>query len=113
MGFYLACNKRNYTASWTVEVEAELRIINYKDNSQTLKRKISPLFYTQRRYHGYRDFIQWSEMTNPGNGFLDQNDTVTFEIELIVNEPKNDAWPLVDRIDKLENHRENHFLNIH
>ena len=102
MGFYLSCSKKQYTDSWAVEVEAELRIINYKDSSQTLKRKISPLFYSHRRYHGYRDFIQWTELTDPENGFI-RNDTVTFEIEVIVNKPKNDGSIFTDRIDKLEN----------
>ena len=34
----------------------------------------------------FKDFIQWTELTNPDKGFM-QDNTITFEVDVIVEQP--------------------------
>ena len=86
LGYFLECNGDVLGSSWSCKAQAELKIVNHKDPNNTLTRSISHLFYCKRNQYGYKDFIQWTELTNPDKGFI-QDDTITFEVDITVEQP--------------------------
>ena len=70
LGFFLECNGDSLGRYWSCKAQAKLKIVNHKDPSKSLEREISHLFYPKKSQYGYKDFIQWTHMTNPDRGFI-------------------------------------------
>lgn len=91
VGYFLQCNGESEASSWSCQAQAELRIINHKDPSQTFRRKISHLFYSKENDWGFSHFMQWTEVTDPEKGFLKDN-VVTFEVKVTADAPHGVCW---------------------
>ena len=59
------------------------------------------VFHSQRRDDGYHDFIQWTELTNPEKGFV-QDDAIILEADITIDKPSEDPMVLAERIYELE-----------
>ena len=101
LGFFLECNGDSLGRYWSCKAQAKLKVVNHKDPNKSLEREISHLFYWKRSQYGYKDFIQWTHMTNPERGFI-QNDSITFECIISVEKPRKDPLVWAERIFELE-----------
>ena len=86
LGYFIECNGDVLGSSWSCKAQAELKIVNHKDPNKSLKRSIKHLFFCKRNQDGYDNFINWSELTNPDKGFI-QEDKITFEVDITVEQP--------------------------
>ena len=80
LGYFLECKGDVLGSFWSCKAQAELKIVNHKDPNKSLKRSITHLFFCKRNQDGYDNFIQWTELTNPDKGFI-QDDTITLEVD--------------------------------
>lgn len=91
VGYFLQCNGEAEASSWSCQAQAELRVINHKDPSQTFRRKISHLFFTKENDWGFSHFMHWTEVTDPEKGYIKDN-TVTFEVKVTADAPHGVCW---------------------
>ena len=91
VGYFLQCNGESEASSWSCQAQAELRIINHKDPSNTFQRKISHLFYSKENDWGFSHFMPWPEVTDPERGFI-KDGSVTFEVKVTADAPHGVCW---------------------
>ena len=90
LGYFIECDGDSLGKYWSCKAQADLRIVNHKDPSKSLTRSINHLFYCKRSQYGYKDFIQWEQLTNPDKGFI-MDDKITLEVDINVETPSK-GW---------------------
>ncbi|XP_055350025.1 uncharacterized protein LOC129596703 [Paramacrobiotus metropolitanus] len=89
LGFYLLCT--GYYArldSWTCHVNAELRLLPWKTETEPITKPLSRLFDKKSLAWGYRKFISMEELLDPDNGYVNPSDfSLRLEIKVTADLP--------------------------
>ncbi|RNA43945.1 ubiquitin carboxyl-terminal hydrolase 7 isoform X1 [Brachionus plicatilis] len=86
MGFYLHCNSMEKSNEFSVNVTAELSLLNKSDSKKNFSLKFGHLFTQNDLSKGYSKFTSMDKITDPANGFYDANDdSITLKAVLKTN----------------------------
>ncbi|CAD6201240.1 GSCOCG00000045001-RA-CDS [Cotesia congregata] len=87
LAFFLECGPITETSKpWCCYANATLRLLSCQKDKPNLSTKIQHLFNPKDASSGCIEFIRWDDLLDHENGFI-ENDTVTFEIDLIADPP--------------------------
>ncbi|KAL3121512.1 hypothetical protein niasHT_003440 [Heterodera trifolii] len=89
LGFYLECDASKKVCNWSCKCSATFRIVSQKcDGAENSTGKyFNRVFVAPQCYHGFKSFISFLELMDPGNGFYDKSgDKVTLAIDLMMKE---------------------------
>lgn len=82
LSFYLRCvQDSSSNKSWGCFGEFELVLVNQKDTSKTISKKYTRSYNKSTPSWGFLEFVNWSKLTNPENGFI-MDDTIIFRVHL-------------------------------
>ncbi|KAL3121509.1 hypothetical protein niasHT_003437 [Heterodera trifolii] len=89
LGFYLECDASKKVWNWSCKCSATFRIVSQKcDGAENSTGKyFNRVFVAPQCYHGFKSFISFSELMDPGKGLYDKSgDKVTLAIDLMMKE---------------------------
>uniref|UniRef100_A0A182QCW3 Ubiquitin carboxyl-terminal hydrolase 7 n=1 Tax=Anopheles farauti TaxID=69004 RepID=A0A182QCW3_9DIPT len=91
LGFFLQCNGESTSNNWNCSATAELRLMKVDPNADPFIRRIRHTFCMQENDWGFSSFMNWQEILDPANGFID-NDTIRLEVYVIAEPPRGIFW---------------------
>ncbi|KXJ26613.1 Ubiquitin carboxyl-terminal hydrolase 7 [Exaiptasia diaphana] len=91
LGFFLQCDPKLDTLSWSCQASAKLTLKNHLDEKEDFSRKISHLFYAKENDWGFSHFVAWNDILDPNKGFINK-DSITVEVHVNADAPHGVAW---------------------
>lgn len=82
LSFYLHCDGRNVTPTWSCKVDIDFRLMSAEPNGSAYVRKFRHTFDQENNSWGYPTFISWMDVASEGTYM--RNNSVTVEVELMV-----------------------------
>jgi hypothetical protein len=77
VGCFVKCDgKLQKSTTWSCQAK-----VNHEDANKTISREFYKLYDSERPQWGWKNFMGWNKVVEPGSGFL-QNNTVSFELRL-------------------------------
>ncbi|XP_055344765.1 BTB/POZ domain-containing protein 3-like [Paramacrobiotus metropolitanus] len=88
-GFYLACTSRPQSATWSCLVHAELCLLPWKTEAETVKKlNFSRLFCKGSPSWGFQKYICMKKLLDPANGYVNPADfSLKLQIEMTAELP--------------------------
>lgn len=72
-------------STWSCEVQANFKLLSLNSSENDIEKSLSKKEFNNRCLsHGIHKFIEWSELVDPKNSFVDENEAI-FEIEILTN----------------------------
>ncbi|GMT29914.1 hypothetical protein PFISCL1PPCAC_21211, partial [Pristionchus fissidentatus] len=101
LGAYLVAMKSESNL-WSVDVSAEIKLINQDDDQQSISQKYEKTFNRDVLPWGFVKFVEWSMVTNPAKGFI-KDDKITVEARFTLKNMKGiRKIPRLDFTDSAE-----------
>ncbi|XP_070580003.1 ubiquitin carboxyl-terminal hydrolase 7-like [Ptychodera flava] len=91
LGFFLQCNAESESTSWSCNGQAELRMLNWKEDGEPFVRRIQHLFYSKENDWGFSHFMSWSDILDPEKGYC-KDDTIILEVNVVADAPHGVSW---------------------
>ncbi|XP_077980640.1 ubiquitin carboxyl-terminal hydrolase 7-like [Glandiceps talaboti] len=91
LGFFLQCNAESDSSSWSCNAQAELRMLNWKEDGEPFVRRIQHLFYSKENDWGFSHFMSWSDILDPDKGYC-KDDTIILEVHVVADAPHGVSW---------------------
>ncbi|XP_063543803.1 uncharacterized protein LOC134752142 [Cydia strobilella] len=86
LGFFLKCNEKNESSSWSCNAMAELRLISHKPDCEPFFMKMEVLFCSKKNGWGFPDFMKWDDVLDPERGYI-KDDAITVEVHVTAQAP--------------------------
>ncbi|KAK3717321.1 hypothetical protein QZH41_011551 [Actinostola sp. cb2023] len=91
LGFFLQCDPKLETLSWSCQASARLTLKNHNDEKEDFGRKISHLFYAKENDWGFSHFVAWNDILDPSKGYINK-DSIIVEVHVVADAPHGVAW---------------------
>lgn len=82
LGFYLHCEGKRESPSWSCDVAAEFRLLSFKFDQNPYVRKVRHLFCSEAYNWGFNNFISWNDVVNPVYNYV-ENDCIVLEVHIV------------------------------
>jgi len=96
LGIFLYCHGKSDSSSWSCNVEAEFRLLSFRNEQDQYVRKMRHLFCNEEFNWGFPKFISWNVVVNPDNNFI-EHDCIVLEVHIVELPQRNSVIILEER----------------
>jgi ubiquitin carboxyl-terminal hydrolase 7 len=91
--YYIQCNSSDpSSSSWSCQASAELRVCSHKKKDFSLRFRSHITFTAKQNAWGFKKCMPWVKVIDPNEGFINDDDSVTFEVKVTADPPQGVFW---------------------